>query len=204
MACIGMVPTPPRQDLRSNWSFGLTDFNRGAIRATCQAAGERPISSPPRVGSSRLRAAPSPAGDWPPPPRQAREAPDSRRPAVAGSAFGRRAQFTIATPCFAVWPLSKTLPALARRSREAGHGAEPLNYLVRGANPAPRRRFPFPSVPLRVAGSDGGQAFAPGHVAGRPQSHALPRSRLCARPARTARSGGRGTLGRNLPGRGLR
>jgi hypothetical protein len=28
--------------------------------------------------------------------------------------------------------------------------------------------------------------------------------RLCARPARTARSGGRGTLGRGLPGRGLR
>ena len=48
----------------------------------------------------------------------------------------------------------------------------------------PVRRFLFPSVPLR------------------PDTLCLAAlaSRLCARPARTARSGGRGTLGRNLPG----
>ena len=72
------------------------------------------------------------------------------------------------------------------RREKSGSGARgrASQLFIRGAASAPRRRFLFLPVPLR------------------PDTLCLAAlaSRLCARPARTARSGGRGTLGRDLSG----
>ena len=91
-------------------------------------------------------------------------------------------------PAFAIWPLSKNAPC---RGGEVGkRGTGPSLSIIstwRGF-----RAPPAISVPVRSA--------APRYTL---PCRALA-SRLCARPARTARSGGRGTLGRDLPGRRLR
>jgi len=96
-------------------------------------------------------------------------------------------------PAFAVWPLSKNAPCHGGRSREAGHGAEPLNYLVRGANPHPAGDFcprPFRCARYSLPSSFG--AF-----------RHWPRAYVLVQHAPLV-SSGRGTLGRGLPGRRLR
>ena len=78
--------------------------------------------------------------------------------------------------------------ALRRREEKSGSGAHgrASQIVIRGAAFAPRRRFLFASVPLRVAGFGHLAAFAPTHGRGSPPGKPSPVPPMC--PSGTHRS----------------